>query len=418
MPKRHSADTVYTVYNIVTSACFALAFTVNMVYFYTQVGLNPLQMVLVGTALETSILLFEIPTGVVADTLSRRKSIIIGVFLLGIGTLFFALIPSFPVIILSQVIWGLGYTFTSGALEAWISDEIGEENAGAIFLKGTRVSQYGGLVAIPASVVLAQGQLTTPIYVSVMIFWLLGLYLILFMPETGFQPVARGDRSRLQQMTDTLRSGGRMLRLRPALISILFIGLFFGLYSEGYDRLWEARILDQFTFPDIPGLQMITWFGIIDMVSQLLTILAVSPIEKRADTNKLPTLIRWLTILSTALVLSLLVFALAGSLWLAVAAVLAIGVLRAVIWPLYLAWINHRLDSSVRATILSMSGQVDSIGQIASGPIMGAVANRFGIRYGLIGSVLLLIPVIPLLITQLRNREEGALSAVAPGSHD
>jgi len=418
MPKRHSADAVYTVYNIVTSACFALAFTVNMVYFYTQVGLNPLQMVLVGTALETSILIFEIPTGVVADTLSRRSSIIIGVFLLGVGTLFFALVPSFLMIILSQVIWGLGYTFTSGALEAWISDEIGEANAGAIFLKGTRVSQYGGLVAIPVSVLLAQGQLTTPIFVSAMIFWLLGLYLILFMPETGFEPVPREDRSRLQQMTETLRSGGRMLRLRPALISILFIGLFFGLYSEGYDRLWEARILDQFTFPDIPGLQMITWFGIIDMVSQLLTILAVSPIEKRADTNKLPTLIRWLTILSTALVLSLLVFALAGSLWLAVAAVLAIGVLRAVIWPLYLAWINHRLDSSVRATILSMSGQVDSIGQIASGPVMGAVANRFGIRYGLLGSVLLLIPVIPLLITQLRNREEGALSAVAPGSHD
>jgi len=403
MPKRHSADAVYTVYNIVTSACFALAFTVNMVYFYTQVGLNPLQMVLVGTALETSILIFEIPTGVVADTLSRRSSIIIGVFLLGVGTLFFALVPSFLMIILSQVIWGLGYTFTSGALEAWISDEIGEANAGAIFLKGTRVSQYGGLVAIPVSVLLAQGQLTTPIFVSAMIFWLLGLYLILFMPETGFEPVPREDRSRLQQMTETLRSGGRMLRLRPALISILFIGLFFGLYSEGYDRLWEARILDQFTFPDIPGLQMITWFGIIDMVSQLLTILAVSPIEKRADINKLPTLIRWLTMLSTALVLSLLVFALAGSLWLAVAAVLAIGVLRAVIWPLYLAWINHRLDSSVRATILSMSGQVDSIGQIASGPLMGGIANRFGIRYGLIGSVFLLIPVIPLLFTQLKN---------------
>jgi len=403
MPKRHSADAVYTVYNIVTSACFALAFTVNMVYFYTQVGLNPLQMVLVGTALETSILIFEIPTGVVADTLSRRSSIIIGVFLLGVGTLFFALVPSFLMIILSQVIWGLGYTFTSGALEAWISDEIGEANAGAIFLKGTRVSQYGGLVAIPVSVLLAQGQLTTPIFVSAMIFWLLGLYLILFMPETGFEPVPREDRSRLQQMTETLRSGGRMLRLRPALISILFIGLFFGLYSEGYDRLWEARILDQFTFPDIPGLQMITWFGIIDMVSQLLTILAVSPIEKRADTNKLPTLIRWLTMLSTALVLSLLVFALAGSLWLAVVAVLAIGVLRAVIWPLYLAWINHRLDSSVRATILSMSGQVDSIGQIASGPLMGGIANRFGIRYGLIGSVFLLIPVIPLLFTQLKN---------------
>ena len=89
-----------------------------MVYFYTEVGLNPLQMVLVGTALETSILAFEIPTGIVADSLSRRKSVIIGVFLLGAGTVLFGLIPRFWLIILAQIIWGLGYTFTSGTLEA------------------------------------------------------------------------------------------------------------------------------------------------------------------------------------------------------------------------------------------------------------------------------------------------------------
>ena len=80
--------------------------------------------------------------------------------------------------------------------------------------------------------------------------------------------------------------------------------------------------------------------------------------------------------LSAALAGFLLLFALAGNLWLSVSAVIAIGVVRGLIWPLYIAWVNHRLDSSVRATVLSMSGQVDSIGQIASGPLLGVVARN------------------------------------------
>ena len=75
-------------------------------------------------------------------------------------------IPQFLPILIAQVIWGLGYTFTSGALDAWISDEVGEENAPAIFLHGTKMSQWGGLAGVPIAILLAQGQLNTPILVS------------------------------------------------------------------------------------------------------------------------------------------------------------------------------------------------------------------------------------------------------------
>src|SRR5574338_16219 len=85
------------------------------VFYFTVVELNPLQLVLVGTVLEASTLLFEIPTGVVADTYSRRLSIIIGVFTLGAGFLLIGLARTFPLVLLAQVICGLGYTFTSGA---------------------------------------------------------------------------------------------------------------------------------------------------------------------------------------------------------------------------------------------------------------------------------------------------------------
>ena len=416
MIKKHSAETVYTVYNILLSAFFALAFTVNMVYFVTTAKLDPLQLVLVGTSLEASIFVFEIPTGIVADTVSRRLSVILGVFLMGIGTFLSGLIPVFIPILIAQVIWGLGYTFTSGALDAWISDEVGEANAGAIFLHGAKVSQYGGLAAIPISILLAQGSIATPILVSGVLFGFLGFYLIGFMPETGFHPTPREDRTTWQHMGQTLRSGANMLRVRPALVGILTIGLFIGLYSEGFDRLWNAHILEQFTFPDLFGLKMITWFGVMEAAPQLLTILAVSQVQKRADTSQTPSLVRALTALSAALIVSLLVFALAGAFWLAAVSVIAIGVVRSLIWPLYTAWVNHRLDSNVRATVLSMSGQVDSIGQISSGPLLGIIARRYGIRTGLLGSVLLLLPVLPLLLRQLKNGELLPERSIAPES--
>lgn len=406
MNKRHRAETVYTVYNIAVSAFFGLAFTVNMVFFVTVAHLDPLQLVLVGTSLELSILIFEIPTGIMADSISRRLSVIIGVFLIGAGIFLSGFIPQFWPILTAQVIWGLGYTFTSGALDAWISDEVGEERAGAIFLHGAKMSQYGGLAAIPFSILLAQSALSVPIMVSGALFWVLGVYLIIFMPETGFTPTPQEDRSTWQQLIRTFHAGINMMRVRPALISILLIGLFIGLYSEGYDRLWNAHILEQFTFPTLPGLKMITWFGIIGAAEQLLAIIAIRRVEKRTDTSQTRQLVRSLTGLSLILTSSLVLFTLAGNLWLAVFAVITIGVVRSLIWPLYTAWVNHRLDSSVRATVLSMAGQVDSIGQIISGPVLGTIAKQYGIRTGLLGSVLLLLPVIPLLLVQLKNGEK------------
>src|SRR5215203_5871425 len=90
------------------SFLLTLAFTLNQVYYVTVVGLSPLQMVLVGTVLEATCLVFEIPTGIVADLYSRRLSIVIGVTLLGTGMLLQGLVPTFAAILVAQVVWGTG----------------------------------------------------------------------------------------------------------------------------------------------------------------------------------------------------------------------------------------------------------------------------------------------------------------------
>jgi MFS family permease len=99
------ADTVYLLLEGVMSFAFGLVFTVTGVYFVTVVGMNPLQLVLVGTALELTAFLFEIPTGTVADTYSRRLSVIIGIFVLGAAFVLRGLAPVFEFMLPDRQFW-------------------------------------------------------------------------------------------------------------------------------------------------------------------------------------------------------------------------------------------------------------------------------------------------------------------------
>src|SRR5512135_848823 len=134
-----NARFVYLFIEFSASMFFSMMFVVTSLYEATVAGLTPVQLILVGTTLELAAFVFEVPTGIVADVYSRRLSIIIGYLLMGVGFLVEGFFPAFLPILLAQIIWGLGYTFTSGATQAWISDEIGEESANKLFIRANRV---------------------------------------------------------------------------------------------------------------------------------------------------------------------------------------------------------------------------------------------------------------------------------------
>ena len=130
-----SSERFYLAARGIYALAWSTMVTVSLVFMVEVAGLDPLQMVLVGTVLELSVFLFEIPTGVVADRYSRRTSVIIGHFLIGVGFLVMALKPTFTVILVSQFIWGVGWTFISGAYPAWLSSEVGVQRANEVILR-------------------------------------------------------------------------------------------------------------------------------------------------------------------------------------------------------------------------------------------------------------------------------------------
>ncbi|GAB4418012.1 MAG: tetracycline efflux MFS transporter TetA(P) [Anaerolineales bacterium] len=406
--KKLNATKVYLFIEMAASTFFPMIFVASSLYQVTVAGLTPLQLVLVGTALEISAFVFEVPTGVVADVYSRRLSIIIGYVLMGAGFLVEGFFPAFLPILLAQVLWGLGYTFTSGATQAWISDEIGEESANKLFLRATRIGLWASLIGMSLAVPIGGENTALPIRVGGAGIVLTGLALIPFMPETGFRPAPREDRNDWQQMTHTFKEGLAAVRTRPHLMTVLGIGLFYGLYSEGFDRLWVKHLLENFNLPVWFGTNEIAFFAVLRTLGTLLTIFVVQRVEKRLDTSQPIAIGRTMLVVTGLISAALIGFALSPVFGITLGVFLLIYVLRRVAMPLYTAWVNQKLDSGTRATVLSMSSQVDAIGQIAGGPGVGLIAKLASVTAAIVTSGLLLTPVL-FLVRQAnaRSREQA-----------
>ena len=382
--------------------------TMSAVYRITEAGLNPLQLILVGTALELTVLLADVPTGVLADVYSRRLSMIVGYVLVGIGYIMEGSLPIFASILLAQVVWGFGYTFVSGAFQAWLADELRDDSkTAAVFVKATKYESFGALAGICLSAALATVYVGLSLIAGGLIFIGLGLFVAVSMSETGFTPKSNTQRSTWKSMTNVLTTGLRAVSMSRVLMALIAIEVFFGMSSEPFDRLWAKHTLEMFEFPGILGLDPIVWFGVIQAVAAISAIIAISAIERLipVDRSWAPRLA--LSLFNAAMIGVTLTFALTNTFGIAIAMVVVVYVLHRVTWPFAAAWINRNCDSEYRATVFSLHEQANSFGQVFFGPGMGLLATVRGLRTALVGVSILLIPPQLLYLVREPSADTG-----------
>jgi MFS transporter, DHA3 family, tetracycline resistance protein len=400
---RLRAQTVWYVDAAVDSFLSSLIFTVTAVYFVTELEMSPLQLVLVGTVMELTVFVFEVPTGIVADTYSRRLSVVVGYVIMGLAFVLVGGIEAVWAVLAGWAIWGFGYTFTSGAFDAWLADEVGPERVTPVYLRGAQLGRAAAVLGIVSAVGLGLIDLRLPIVLGGIGIVLLGVFFAVAMPETGFRPLPREERGSFAQMTHTGRTGARLVRARPALLAILGIAAFAGMWSESYDRLWQAHVIRDVGLPG--DLEPVVWFGIFGIVGLLLAIAVAAPLGRRLADVPRAQLARTLFRLDLALLVSSLVFALAGSLWLAMLGSYSLFLARNLAGPIFSAWLNRSIEeSSVRATVISITNQADAVGQWTGGPALGAVGNIFGIRAALAAGAACLVPALALYGRAIRHQ--------------
>lgn len=392
MPMR--ARRVYLGLGFLTAAILHMVFVPLAVYYVQVVGLDPLQLVLVGTALELTVFALEVPTGVVADVYSRRLSVIIGEVLIGVCFLIEGFVPVFGALVLAEVVRGTGETFCSGALEAWIADELGQQGVAQVYLRYGQMRKLGSLLGMALGAGLGSLSLRLPIVLGGALMVCIGAGLAIAMPEHAFRPLPPERRRSWRALTATLQHGVRVVRRNPVALSLLSVAAILGAHSEGYMRLREAHVLRNLTFPTLPALPPVVWFSLIEAGSGALGAVATGWAARRAGSLSERQMARVLATATALAVPCLLAFALVRGFGWAVLAWLAIDVLGSLTGPLMTTWLNLYPDSTVRATVISMLGQADALGQFVGGPIVGAIGTLFSLRSALLVAGLFLCPAV------------------------
>jgi len=385
---------------------FGMIFAATMVYMIES-GLSPIELVLVGTALETAAFLFEIPTGIVADQRSRRLSVAIGFGITGGAYLLMGLVPTFVAIASASALWGLGYTFTSGAIDAWLVDEIGQPRAEPLLARSARISALAGIAGTLAGMGLGSIVTALPIVVGGAFFVLLAALVRLLVPERGFAPQQYATRDRLRRFVGVLADGLRSVRGSAVLVAMTGLTVLFGAFSEGFDRLRDARLIRGIGIPE--PFDAVVWIGIISIATRLMVSFAAHALERRTPKMDRPG--RLLAGLLLTVALAVIVFAWASSFPLALAVLVVGGTSRGLIDPIRSIWINRHIPSPVRATVLSTYGQADSIGQIALGPAIGLLATRAGLPLALSVAAAVLLPTAVVALASNRRKLDGEIDA-------
>ncbi len=415
---------LYLLIQAVLGFALAVGQATVIVYLVRSVHLNAFELVLLGTVLEAAYFLFQVPTGILADRAGRRASVLLGFVSLGAGLVLQGSVAALTVILVAQVVYALGAALVDGALEAWIADELQDNDLVRVYTRGTQVELLATIAGSLVSAFLLTAGTRVPLISAGVLLAAFAALLTIMMPERHFQPATATRRAghpvivrMLTEAGDQVEATTRAVRQVPGLLLVLTAVFFVGGWSESFDRLWGAFLISDVGTPGGGRLGEGLLFGLLAAAGALLALAATELARRRTDrlgsASVLVTLLITLGLLAAAAV----VFASAATVLVAVLAYLAVSALRPVYRPLLTLWIVERVDPAHRATALSTRDLFDSGGQILGGPLIGLVGTVLAVRTALLCAAAAFVPASTLLaLAQQRTARTSGVAAGEPAA--
>lgn len=360
---------------------------VTSIHIVVDVQLDALELILLGTVLEITILTAEVPTGVVADTVSRKWSIVTSMTVIAIAFLLAAATSTFAWLAIAMVLWGIGWTFTSGADVAWVTDELAAAGGSPALVDRTLARkaawfQWGGALGL-AGFGLLGWLTTTATAMATAGFVMAGLAVLvsLTFTERGFAGGgADGPSARV-----VLRAGIEVVRADRVIARILVVTVLFNLGAEAIDRLPEKRLIDLGLPDGTSPVLFFTGLGLLGLAAGAALLRILEPtIATSTGPRRVYAAMAGLAALGAVLIALVGIGDPApgsvGPLALGAAGIVATRGLAWAVLPVAAAvWVNRGTTSATRATVQSFVGQADAAGQIVGGLAIGWVARAAGI---------------------------------------
>lgn len=351
--------------------------------FLLEAGLTNTQAFLANAFFTIGQVIFEVPTGMLADLKGRRFSYLVGTLTLAFSTLLYlaAWMTHAPFIAwaISSLFLGLGFTFFSGATEAWLVDALSfarhKGSLDAVFAKGQMVSGIAMLVGSVAGGLIAQATNLGGPYIlrSLLLVITFGIAFV-YMKDWGFTPKKRTSLGNdiHQLLNDSMTYGLRHPKVSWVMWSAPFISgvTFYSFYAL------QPYLLELYHDPKA--------YSIAGLAA---AIVAGSQIVGGALAGRLKSIFRLRTqvllVATLASCAALLLVGIVSQFWLAILLLCAWGLVSAAALPVRQAYLNGLIPTQQRATVLSFDSLFGSIGGVVIQPLLGRVAdtNSYGLSF-------------------------------------
>lgn len=385
--------------------------------FLLDAGLNLTEAFVANAAFTAGMVLFEVPTGVVADTAGRRTSFILGAVTLLVSTLAYLglwyIEGGLILWILVSALIGLGFTFFTGATEAWLVDalhetgyERGVEN---VFGRGQTVMGAAMLIGTVSGGFLGQVNLGLPYLFRSGALVLVIAAAAVWMHDIGFEPKRNGSvRNEVRTVLKaSVEHGWRNPPVRLFMLAAFFAdGVFIWVFYA-----FQPYLLELLGDPSAVWVAGIA--AAVFAISQMVGGSSVGFVARRFRTRT-AVLILNVAVAGVGLVLvgAADLLPAPGGFWVAVVLLAAVAMLGAIATPMRQAYLNAVIPSQQRATVLSFASLMGSAGGVVTQPVLGRVADIWSLGVGYIAGGLVYLIQLPFVLRVRR------LGLIADGTAD
>lgn len=384
--------------------------------FLLDAGLNNAEAFAANAFFTAGMVLFEVPTGVIADLKGRRLSYLLGTLTLTVSTLlyFFMWHTSAPFWgwAVASVMLGLGFTFFSGAVEAWLVDALNASNfkgkLESVFAKGEIVEGTAMLGGSIAGGLIAQAtNLGVPYIIRVTLLLLTFALAFWLMKDIGFKP-AKHKRP-LTEVKDLVSTSLRQISHRRPVRWVMLAGLFtMGVFMYGSYAM-QPYLLELFGDEKaygIAGLSAAIVAGV--QIAGGFLVPYISRVFHRRT-----TVLVIVMILSVAATLAV---GLIPNFWLAITMLALWGLMFSIMMPIRQSYLNRLIPSKQRATMLSFDSLLSPSGGVGAQPLLGRTADMWGYANSYLWSAGIQALSIPLLWLARREKSPADIieSEVVP----
>ena len=377
MPTPRSIQRTYLLLLLGNTLAASFIWGINTI-FLLDAGLSNLEAFAANAFFTGGMVLFEVPTGIVADTIGRRTSYLLGTVTLTASTLLYVLLwqieAPFWQWAVASLLLGLGFTFFSGAVEAWLVDALtatgftGEMES--VFGRGqvvTGVAMLTGSVA--GGFIAQQTSLGVPFVLRGVVLAVMFVVAFRLMHDIGFTP-EKGGRPLTEMRkvaSASIEYGWRVPAVKWLMVEALFTG---GVGIYAFYAL-QPYLLELYGDPE--AYQIAGLVAAIVAGAQILGGVA-APRIRRLFHRRTSALIA----MAALSVMTLGLIGVFESFWAVIGLIVVWGLLFAASMPIRQTYLNGLIPSRQRATILSFDSLMDSSGGVWAQPVLGRAADVWG----------------------------------------